>query len=152
MNFSKIYSLIANLIVTFFITISLFSCQRKKEIIKNTTYSTQQVDKYYQLANKYYDSQKFDSAYFYANKIRLEINPEKELKKYTTNMFILVTCQQLQGDYTGAESSIVETLKVLDKIESDRYKFKFYSMLGTNYILLRQYEDALKCYKKNFKL
>ncbi len=154
MNFSKIYSLIANLIVTFFITISLFSCQRKKEIIKNTTYSTQQVDKYYQLANKYYDSQKFDSAYFYANKIRLEINPEKELKKYTTNMFILVTCQQLQGDYTGAESSIVETLKVLDKIESDRYKFKFYSMLGTNYILLRQYEDALKCYKKtlNYKI
>lgn len=148
MNFSKIYSLIANLIVTFFITISLFSCQRKKEIIKNTTYSTQQVDKYYQLANKYYDSQKFDSAYFYANKIRLEINPEKELKKYTTNMFILAMSQQLHGEYSGAQSTIVETLSSIENLNSDLYNFKFYAMLGYNHISLQDHKNALYYYNK----
>lgn len=148
MNFSKIYSLIANLIVTFFITISLFSCQRKKEIIKNTTYSTQQVDKYYQLANKYYDSQKFDSAYFYANKIRLEINPEKHFEKYKTTMFIIIACQQMQWDYSGAENTLVETISTIQKINLKNQDFKFYRMLGENYISLKQYDEALYYFKK----
>lgn len=148
MNFSKIYSLIANLIVIFFITISLFSCQRKKEIIKNTTYSTQQVDKYYQLANKYYDSQKFDSAYFYANKIRLEINPEKHFEKYKTTMFIIIACQQMQWDYSGAENTLVETISTIQKINLKNQDFKFYRMLGENYISLKQYDEALYYFKK----
>ncbi|GEL12377.1 hypothetical protein SAMN05192550_3319 [Flavobacterium glycines] len=147
MNFQKLFPKIV--ISTFlFLTFLIHSCEKKKEttITNQSFFKKQQVDKYFKLANRYYDDSKYDSAFYYANKIRLDITPEKELKKYTTNMFILVACQQLQGDYAGAEYSIVETLNKLDKLESDRYRYKFNSMLAGNYAYLKEYDNALYYY------
>ncbi|RVT71405.1 tetratricopeptide repeat-containing sensor histidine kinase [Flavobacterium sufflavum] len=133
------------LIIIFF---TLQSCEKKKEAINNTNYNSKQVDKYFKLADKFYDDSKYDSAFYYANKTKLIINPEKELKKYTITMFILITSQQLQGDYSGAESAIVETLSFMNKSNNDKYKWKFYNMLAFNYMSQGNYDDALYYYKK----
>lgn len=153
MNFQRLFPKLIFFTIAILV-LSISSCEKKKKAIAPSIYAPHQIDNYYQLANKYYDNQLYDSAFYYGNKIRLKINPSKYLQKYTINMFILVTCQQLQGDYTGAENSIVETLNALDTLKSDKYNFKFYSMLGTNYIFLHQYENALNCYKKtlNYKI
>ncbi|MBA0884643.1 tetratricopeptide repeat-containing sensor histidine kinase [Flavobacterium undicola] len=141
----NLYPIYIILIVIFF---SLQSCEKKKEVIRNTNYNSKLVDQYYKLANDYYDNSKYDSAFYYANKTKLIINPEKESKKYTIAMFILITSQQLQGDYSGAESSIVETLSFVDKSNNDRYKWKFYGMLASNYSYLHNYDDAIYYHKK----
>ncbi|MFA9190121.1 ATP-binding protein [Flavobacterium sp. FZUC8N2.13] len=125
------------------------SCQKKEEVVlKGNTYKTKQVNQYYKLANDYYDNSKYDSAFYYANKTKLIINPEKEFTKYTTTMFILITSQQLQGDYSGAESTIVETLSFVDKSDHDGYKWKFYGMLASNYSNLHNYDEAIHYHKK----
>jgi signal transduction histidine kinase len=126
----------------------LQSCEKRKEVINNTNYNSKQVDKYFKLADKFYDDSEYDSAFYYANKTKLIINPKRDSKKYTITMFILITSQQLQGDYSGAESTIVETLSFVDKSNNDKYKWKFYGMLANNYTHLNNYDDAIYYYKK----
>ncbi|MEL1240444.1 tetratricopeptide repeat-containing sensor histidine kinase [Flavobacterium flavipallidum] len=147
MNTLKLFSKIA-IINILFLAFFINSCEKKKEttIISKPIFNKQQVDKYYQLANKYYDNSKYDSAFYYANKIRLEINPISDLDKYATNMFILAASQQIQGDYAGAENSIVESLNILYKIKSHRYLYKFNSMLAGNYNYIREFDNALHSY------
>ncbi|MFC3335653.1 tetratricopeptide repeat-containing sensor histidine kinase [Flavobacterium palustre] len=147
MNFHRFYSKLTILVIAILAT-SLLSCEKKKKTAEGSTYKPQQVDKYFKLANQFYDNSKYDSAFYYATKIKLIINPEKDLEKYTTTMFILITSQQLQGDYSGAESSIVETLSNVEKEKSERYKYKFYTMLGYNYTCQSNYNEALFYYKK----
>ncbi|MES2241055.1 MAG: ATP-binding protein [Bacteroidota bacterium] len=135
---------------TFLVTLffSLQSCEKKKEVVSNTKYDSKLIDKYFKKADKFYDDSKYDSAFYYANKTKLLISPEKEFKKYTTTMFILITSQQLQGDYSGAESTIVETLSFLEKTKEDKYKHKFNNILAYNYMSQSNYDDALYYYKK----
>lgn len=146
MIFRKI---ILKTIALLLLLLSFYSCHKKESVVlKDSTYNTKQVNQYYKLANDYYDNSKYDSAFYYANKTKLIINPEKEIEKYTITMFILITSQQLQGDYSGAESAIVETLSFVDKSNSDRYKWKFYGMLASNYSYLHNYDEAIYYHKK----
>ena len=133
------------------LVLSIFSCSKKKETPNDSKYNAQQVAKFYQLANKYYDTNKFDSAFYYGNKIRLHINPELDLKKYATTMFIIITSQQMRGDYSGAENSIVETISAIENLNNQKYIYKFYSMLANNYAFLKDYENAINYHKKASK-
>nr|WP_288834947.1 ATP-binding protein [uncultured Flavobacterium sp.] len=135
--------------ITVLLLLLTFSCHKKEEVVlKDSTYNTKQVNQYYKLANEYYDNSKYDSAFYYANKTKLIINPEKEFTKYTTTMFILVTSQQLQGDYSGAESTIVETLSNIEKVKNERQKYKFHTMLAYNHTCQANFNEALFYYKK----
>ena len=146
MIFRKI---ILKTIALLLLLLSFYSCHKKEDVVlKDSTYNTKQVNQYYKLANDYYDNSKYDSAFYYANKTKLIINPEKEFRKYTISMFILTTAQQLQGDYAGAESSIVETLSIIEKVKSDKQKHKFYNILAFNYACQENYDEALNYYKK----
>ncbi len=129
------------------ITLFLNACVQKREPI-DVSKDKKQVDKYYQLANNYYDNNKYDSAFYYSNKIRLDINPKLELKKYATNMFIIVASQQMKGDYAGAENSIVEALNSFERINKKKYKYKFYNLLAYNYMSQKIYSEARFYYKK----
>lgn len=141
--------IISKITAVLLLLLTFSSCQKKEEVaLKGNTYNTKQVNEYYKLANDYYDNSKYDSAYYYAYKTKLIINPEKEFRKYTISMFILVTSQQIQGDYSGAESSIVETLSIIEKVKNHTQKHKFYNTLAFNYACLENYDDALYYYKK----
>lgn len=140
-----------NLIILFLL-VFLFSCQKKKESTNHIPYNSKKVDQYFKLANKFYDAIKYDSAFYYANKTKLLIDPEKELSKYTSTMFILTMTQQLQGDYPGAQSTIVETLSLIEKLKTQRYNFKFHSMLAYNLTTLQEYDEALYYYNKALNL
>ncbi len=131
------------LIITLFLNASV----QKREPI-DVSKDKKQVDKYYQLANNYYDNNKYDSAFYYSNKIRLDINPKLELKKYATNMFIIVASQQMKGDYAGAENSIVEALNSFERINTKKYKYKFYNLLAYNHMSQKNYSEARFYYKK----
>lgn len=133
------------------ITLFLNACVQKREPI-DVSKDKKQVDKYYQLANNYYDNNKYDSAFYYSNKIRLDINPKLELKKYATNMFIIVASQQMKGDYAGAENSIVEALNSIEIKNNNFYKRKFYSLLGYNHMFQKNYDDALYYFKKTLNI
>ncbi|MES2241054.1 MAG: ATP-binding protein [Bacteroidota bacterium] len=133
------------LIILFF---SLQSCEKKRQVVSNTKYDSKLIDTYFKKADKFYDDSKYDSAFYYANKTKLLISPVKEFKKYKTTMFILITSQQLQGDYSGAESSIVEALSHIEKSNNEKSKWKYYGMLASNYSHLNNYTDAIYYHKK----
>lgn len=143
----KLISITTTLIIALLL-VSLYSCKEKKKPISDAKYDSRQVDQYFKLADKFYDDIKYDSAFYYANKVRLLINPKKDLKKYTTTMFILIASQQLRGDYSGAESSIVEALYNIEKTKSETQKYKFHNILAYNFTNLRNYDEALYYYKK----
>jgi len=127
---------------------SLQSCEKRKTAISDSKYDSKLINKYYKLANDFYDNSKYDSAFYYGYKTKLLINPEKKFKEYAITMFILTTSQQLQGDYSGAESTIVETLSIIEKVKSDRQKHKFHNILAFNYACQKNYDEALYYYKK----
>jgi signal transduction histidine kinase len=149
MNFQKLFP---KIVISTFLIIAFFSysCEKKRETTNTSEslYNKQQVDKYYQLANKYYDNSKYDSAFYYANKIRLEINPATNLDQYATNMYIIIASQRMGSDYSGAENSIVEALSFIEKTNSTKQKRKFNSLLAYNYMCQKNYIEARHYYKK----
>lgn len=130
---------------------SLYSCEKRKETISTPKYNPVKINQYFIRADKFYDESEYDSAFYNANKTKQLINPEKDFKRYRTIMFILSMSQQLQGDYSGAESSIVETISTIEKLKKDKYKYKFYNMLAYNFTLQKNYDEALNYYTQSLK-
>ncbi len=146
MNYQK-YPQKIKYFIYLIITLSLNACVQKKEPIEELK-DKKQVNRYYQLANDYYDNNRYDSAFYYANKIRLEIDPSKELEKYATNMYIIVASQRTRGDFTAVENSIVEALTIIEKTNNNKEKRKFYSLLAYNHMYQKNYNEARFYYKK----
>ncbi len=152
MNFQKLFPKIV--ISTFlFLTFLINSCEKKKEttITNQSFFKKQQVDKYYQLANRYYDNSRFDSAFFYANKTKKLISPKNDFDRYRIIMHILAMSQQIQADYSSAENTLVETITTIENLGKNSYQYKFYNMLAYNYSLQNNYNEALKYYYYTLK-
>lgn len=135
---------------TFFI---LFSCQKKKSntVIepKNTNI---EVEKLIAIADRFYESQNFDSAFYYFNKVKFICNPITDTENYVGTVNDMAEIQRNHADYIGSESTLTEALPYLKYIKNPKHIWNTYIELGNNYLCTYDYTNAMLYYKKALNL
>lgn len=140
------------LYITVALIIIIFSCQKKNNDIIETKNTKKEVEKLIAIADTFYDANKFDSAFYYYNKVKLIGDPKTDLRKITCALMSIAEIQQNQGDYVGSEATTTEALQYIDKIKNTRFTWSIYYMLGINYSRNYNYTNALLYYKKAYDL
>lgn len=112
---------------------------------KKTDYSY-----YLSLADKHYENQVYDSAFYYYNKTRLECKTNENDKIIYSLLKMSVT-QQIQGDYSGSETSATEAIPFLNKKTNSYYVVAVYNILGINYKNVFDLNNAIHYYNLAYK-
>ncbi|MCF2874739.1 MULTISPECIES: tetratricopeptide repeat-containing sensor histidine kinase [unclassified Tenacibaculum] len=89
-----------------------------------------------------------DSAYFYyhqSKNISIKIGDSLAVGRRLLSVALL---QREVKDYLGAEISLIEALKYLEPINSNKFLERVYNVLGLITVELNQKEEALKYYNK----
>jgi tetratricopeptide (TPR) repeat protein/anti-sigma regulatory factor (Ser/Thr protein kinase) len=125
----------------FFILLLFFSCNYD---VKETSYK-EDISK----ALNFQFENKSDSAFYYYNKVK----SYSEDKNANRIVYLLMKEAQLQeniGDYVGSEeSATIAIKKYFNSCDSVSYKNAIYNCLGNSYHKMKDYELALKNYKKS---
>lgn len=116
-----------------------FSCT-KQEDIESDALSKLNYDKAYD----YFEVSRYDSAFYYYNKVISSHSDSLLIGKSLFNMAII---QSIKGDYFGSDESAVKSLKYF---VGDNVVFlpTVYNTIAINKNDLRNYEDAITWYKK----
>ncbi|MCC9071443.1 tetratricopeptide repeat protein [Flavobacterium sp. F-65] len=134
-------------ILVLILTIS--SCKKESDLIEpkknNTAYSN-----YLSIADKHFENQIYDSAFYYYNKSKLACNAN-ENEKIIYSLLKMTVIQQIQGDYFGSETSVTEAIPFFTKTTNHYYKCAVYNNLGINYERLNEYDDAIYNYNQAIK-
>jgi len=130
--------------------VSILSCTNKKsshieEKSKKSNYSN-----YLALADKYFDKQIYDSAFYFYNKSRLECKTD-ENEKIIYSLLKMSVTQQIQGDYSGSETSATEAIPFFKKNTNSYYRVAVYNILGINYKNTFDFNNAAFYYNKAYK-
>ena len=124
-----------------FLLVFLFSCDDEKDVLV--------VDNYKEFLDKatfYRDSNvNLDSAYFYFNKAKLSCN-KNQADRIVFLLAEMAKIQKIKGDYSGCETTATEAFDYFSKVKNPDFIYSIYSVLGTSYQKLFDYENALKYY------
>jgi signal transduction histidine kinase len=127
------------------------SCKRETQNIsklkKNTDYSKQLT-----LAEKYFGSQDYDSAFYYYNKIKTNSDVNKDQDKIIYSLLKMATIEQIQGDYSSSETSATEAISFFQKNTDSYYKCYAYNLLGINFKNIFDLDNAIYYYDQALKL
>lgn len=130
------------IILALFLIIS--SCKEKSNIVEppknNVRYSN-----YLSLAEKHFENQIYDSAFYYYNKSKLACSAN-ENEKIIYSLLKMAVIQQIQGDYSGSETSATEAIPFFTKTTNSYYKVAVYNILGTNYKNILDFKNAIHYY------
>lgn len=132
-------------ILTFILAI--FSCEKKTDTITETRNN---YANYLAFADEHFNNQTYDSAFYYYNKSRLECKADENERIIYAYLKMAVT-QQIQGDYSGSETSATEAIPFFTKTTNPYYKCAVYNNLGINYERLNEYDDAIYNYNQAIK-
>ena len=132
-------------ILTLILAIS--SCEKKTDTVTETKNN---YTNYLALADQHFNNQTYDSAFYYYNKSRLECKPDDNERIIYAYLKMAVT-QQIQGDYSGSETSATEAIPFFTKTTNPYYKCAVYNNLGINYERLNEYDDAIYNYNQAIK-
>ena len=119
---------------------AIFGCKERKGIASiNATEDYKKGISFFNLQN--------DSAYYYFNKAANSSKDSSEIAQAYNNMAVI---QSDEGDYYGAQESLLTSLKYLDeKKEKDLYCLvSNFNELGSNSLSLRNYDAAITYYDK----
>jgi len=128
--------------------ISTASCIKKEDPsikTKKTDYKN-----YLSLADKYSENQVYDSAFYYYNKARLECETDENERIIYTLLKMSVT-QQIQGDYSGSETSATEAIPFFNEKTNSYYVVAVYNILGINYKNIFDFTNAIHYYNLAYK-
>ncbi|TDO68805.1 histidine kinase/DNA gyrase B/HSP90-like ATPase [Flavobacterium chryseum] len=140
------------LYITVALIIIIFSCQKKNNDIIVTKNTKKEVEKLIAIADTFYDNQKFDSAFYYYNKVKFICNPKTDTENFVSTLNRMADIQQNQGDYSGSESTVTEAIPYLKHIKNPKHAWNTYTILGINYINTYDYENALFYFNKTLLL
>lgn len=129
-----------------FSIILLFSCKKESNTIIKTKINTE-YSNYLALADKHFNDQIYDSAFYYYNKSKQVCNPN-ENEKIIYSLLKMAVTQQIQGDYFGSETNATEAIPYFTKTTNFYYKCAVYNILGINYERMHEYDDAIYNYKQ----
>lgn len=138
-------------IILLMLLFALQSCEKKTQnipVIKKTT----EYSKQFTLAENYFDSQDYDSAFYYYNKIKSSCDVTKDQEKINYSLLRMATIEQIQGDYSSSETSTTEAISFFEKNTSSYYKCYAYNLLGINYKNLFDYDNSIYYYNQAFKI
>lgn len=130
----------------------LFSCQQKSNKTTKQKSSKPQIEKLLKAADHFYDTNNFDSAFYYYNKVKFICHPETDAIHYVSTLNRMADIQQRHGDYAGSESTVTEALPSLKYITSPEYAWNTYVILSINYLNTYDYKNAALYNQKALEL
>ncbi|MGV7106422.1 tetratricopeptide repeat-containing sensor histidine kinase [Flavobacterium sp. U410] len=102
-------------------------------------------------AGVYFDNSKYDSAFFYYNKVQFhykETLPDKAIYP----LLMISDIQRKFGDFSGSEETVTEALNLVTEKTQESYQIFIYNILGLNYSEQKNFKEALKYYDKSFEM
>jgi signal transduction histidine kinase len=133
------------IILTFFF---FFSCQDKDTRIVKQTNNKVEVEKLIVVANQFYNTKNFDSAFVFYNKIKHICNPITDSENYVSTINRMAEIQQSHGDYIGSQNTITEAIPYLNYVKNPKHRWNLYTTTGLNYIDTYDYNHALIYFNK----
>lgn len=131
---------------------AFFSCQKKAPITSKIQNTKAEVVRLIVIADRLYDSKKFDSAFYYYNKVKFICNPVTDSENYVSTLNRMADIQQNHGDYAGSESIVTEAIPYLKYIKNPKHRWNSYVILGINYVNTYDYKNALIYYNRALNL
>ncbi|MBS7255746.1 tetratricopeptide repeat-containing sensor histidine kinase [Flavobacterium branchiicola] len=136
-------------IVTF---LFFLSCQKKDNDLNNSKNNEAEVEKLITIANTFFQNKKLDSSFYYYNKAKFICNPITDSDHYVSTLNRMATIQQSRGDFAGSESTITEALPYLKYVKNNLHVWNTYTTLGTNYLNIYDYKNAILYHQKALQL
>ena len=128
-----------NLLAILLLCHFLFSCTKEVKV-ESDALSKQYYDKAYD----FLDSSRYDSAFFYYNKV---ISAHSDSLLIGKSLFNMAIIQSIQGDYFGSDESAVKSLQYFVG-ENAVFLSTVYNTIAINKNDLKNYKDAINWYKK----
>jgi len=141
-----------NFFFIIFTFLFLFSCQKKTNTTPKQKSTKLQIEKLTKVADNFYNTNNFDSAFYYYNKVKFICNPVTDALDYVSTLNRMADIQQSQGDYTGSESTVTEALLYLKYIKNQQYAWNSYVILSINYLNTYDYKNAILYNQKALQL
>lgn len=141
-----------NFFFIIFTFLFLFSCQKKTNTTPKQKSTKLQIEKLTKVADNFYSTNNFDSAFYYYNKVKFICNPVTDALDYVSTLNRMADIQQSQGDYTGSESTVTEALLYLKYIKNQQYAWNSYVILSINYLNTYDYKNAILYNQKALQL
>ena len=127
----------------------LQSCKKEQQNIPKSK-SIANYSKYITLAEKYFENQKNDSAFYYYNKIKSTSDVSTDNEKIIYSLLKMAIIQQNEGDYSSSETTATEALILFQKDTNPAYKCSLFNILGINYENLYDYNNAVYYYNQAY--
>jgi len=141
-----------NFFFIIFTFLFLFSCQKKTNTTPKQKSTKLQIEKLTKVADNFYNTNNFDSAFYYYNKVKFICNPVTDALDYVSTLNRMADIQQSQGDYTGSESTVTEALLYLKYTKNQQYAWNSYVILSINYLNTYDYKNAILYNQKALQL
>ena len=141
-----------NFFFIIFTFLFLFSCQKKTNTTPKQKSIKLQIEKLTKVADNFYNTNNFDSAFYYYNKVKFICNPVTDALDYVSTLNRMADIQQSQGDYTGSEATVTEALLYLKYIKNQQYAWNSYVILSINYLNTYDYKNAILYNQKALQL
>ena len=132
----------------YYVNASKKSFQVCKNLLKfsNKAKDTLDIAKTYYYMGDCYETTKRDSAYYYyqrAEKLYRLLNITEKVGKMQFNKAFML---YFEGNYLESEILVSDALQLLKKSNDLQLLYSCYTLLGTNFEKLEEYDDALKYY------
>lgn len=124
---------------------SLFSCE--SNVKNNASYL-----KSYQKAEAFFESSKYDSAFYYYQKTKLICESQNDNKNIIYPILMMSEIQRIKNDYSGCEETVTEALKYVNKDTKKSYLTFMYNSLGLASLEQANYDEAQYYYQKSLAI
>jgi signal transduction histidine kinase len=132
--------------------LTLQSCERKPKNKPEKKSDLLEINRLIELGEKHFKNLKYDSSYIYFNKAKSLCDVKKDTANIIYTILHLATIEQNQGDYSGSESTMLEALAFLKNNPKPNHHWGVFTIVGTNYMFLCDYEKALYFQNKALNL
>jgi tetratricopeptide (TPR) repeat protein len=139
-----------------FVLLTLFlilqSCEKKT--IKSTENQNDkaEIDALLKVAHKHFKNTKFDSSYYYFNKVKDKAIIKKDTSRIIHSFSFIAETEMYLGDYSSCEATAILAFPYLNKEKFPNSTWNIYNVLGLCYLYQYDYENALIYHRKALNL
>lgn len=124
---------------------SLFSCESN---VKNHPSYINSFNK----AELYFETGKFDSAFYYYQKTKLFCESQNDLDNIIYPILMMSEIQRIKNDFSGCEETVTEALQYIKSDTKKSYSTFIYNNLGLALLEQSNYNEAIKYYQKSLEI
>lgn len=125
------------------------SCDKKKQNNPHEKQDLTEINRLIDIGHKHYESEKFDSSYYYFNKAKYAAEIKKDTSRIIHTLSWMAQIQRNHGDIAGSESTSIEAFPLIENSNKFPYgETNIYIGLGYNYLLTNENDQAIYYFKK----